>query len=216
MTTLVHQPSLMARRSSRWCQRICNDLITQDASAHAEQTFAGWRKLDEEKLDVLLTYENDLAFRLGSAACFFDADRERTRRLDRSRRMETGSDQSVIGHRQETCADGLGDFRIDHPQLIVFTGCGRRQSIQLDNAVFLVFIPDDHSGRRLVSRDLRFQSRNFDFCKHIFFLEHRQLLFDSDISLLKCEEFLADLPAFFLQSSSLQAKNDAGDRQTSR
>ena len=55
----------------------------------------------------LLADKDNLTLRLGSTACFFDADRECIGGFDRSRRVETGTDESVIGNRQDPGADGL-------------------------------------------------------------------------------------------------------------
>jgi hypothetical protein len=45
----------------------------------------------------LLANENNLTLGLGSAACFFDADGKRIGGFDGSRRMETRTNETVIG-----------------------------------------------------------------------------------------------------------------------
>ena len=45
----------------------------------------------------LLANENNLTLGLGSAACFFDADGKRIDGFDGSRRMETRTNETVIG-----------------------------------------------------------------------------------------------------------------------
>ena len=56
------------------------------------------RAIPDRAKACLLPNENNLTLRLRSTACFFNADGERLRGLDGSRRMETRTDESVIGN----------------------------------------------------------------------------------------------------------------------
>src|SRR6516164_6013557 len=88
-------------------------------------------------LTRLFADKNDLTFGLHRAAALLEADRKRSRRLDRLDRMEARSDKPQARDRQNARANRDRFAGINHPKLVIFPRRGRRQFVQLEHSISL-------------------------------------------------------------------------------